>query len=161
MPQLDSSVYITQIFWLLITFISFWFIMDKILVPKISEKIEERKRKYNDYIQKAEEINEKALNTLQKYKEKMAEAMTNATTQINANEKELETFVCEKQNELSIKLKQQIEENEKKIAIEMKDSLAKIDDMANSVALAIAAGLNLDSLSKGNVKNIIEKAGTK
>ena len=87
--------------------------------------------------------------------------MTNATTQINANEKELETFVCEKQNELSIKLKQQIEENEKKIAIEMKDSLAKIDDMANSVALAIAAGLNLDSLSKDNVKNIIEKAGTK
>ena len=67
MPQLDFSTYLTQFFWVIVTFICFWFIMDKFIVPKLRDTIEERKRKYEDLILKADKINKKALESLKKY----------------------------------------------------------------------------------------------
>lgn len=161
MPQLDSSVYITQIFWLLITFISFWFIMDRILLPKIGEKIEERKRKYNDNIQKAEEINKKALDTLKNCEEKLAVAMKDATTQINKNEEELETFIREKEDEINLKLKQRIAESEKDLSSEMTKVITKVDEMANNLALVIAERLELNSLKEDIIDSMNVKTGVK
>ena len=151
MPQLDASVYITQIFWLLITFISFWFIMDKVLLPKIREKIEERKRKYNDNLQKADEINKKALDTLKNCEEKLAVAMKEATTQINKNEEEIESFIREKEDEINSKLKQRIAESEKDLSSEMEKVITKVDEMAKSLAIVIAERLELDSLGEDNL----------
>ena len=53
MPQLEISTYLTQIFWVITTFIIFWMVMDHVIIPKISDTIEARKRKYDDYIIKA------------------------------------------------------------------------------------------------------------
>ena len=159
MPQLDTSVYITQIFWLLITFISFWFIMDKLLVPKIAEKIEERKRKYNDYILKAEEINKKALNTLNIYEKELAVARNDALKQINANETELENFVREKEDEINERLKKQMAENEKKLAVEMDKALAKVDDASINIAWAIAERLDLSSVKKEDIETMASQIG--
>ena len=50
MPQLEISTYLTQIFWVITTFIIFWMVMDHVIIPKISDTIEARKRKYDDYL---------------------------------------------------------------------------------------------------------------
>ena len=70
MPQFDVSTYIAQIFWLITTFLCFWFIMDKVIIPKITSTMDERKRKYDELIIKAEKINKKAKASLQKYEKK-------------------------------------------------------------------------------------------
>lgn len=161
MPQLDASVYITQIFWLLVTFISFWLIMDKLLIPKISEKIEERKRKYNDYILKAEEINKKALETLNIYEKKLAVAKNDALKQITANEKELESFIREKEDEINEKMKQQIAENEKKLAVEMDEALAKVDEVSKNIAWTITKRLDLESINEQDIETFAAEIGSK
>lgn len=61
MPQLEISTYLTQIFWVLLTFICFWLVMDRFIIPGIAETIDARKRKYDDYLLKAERVNKKAL----------------------------------------------------------------------------------------------------
>ncbi len=161
MPQLDTSVYVTQIFWLLVTFISFWLIMDKLVIPKIAEKIEERKRKYNDYILKAEEINKKALETLNTYEKKLAVAKNDAMKQINENEEALASFISEKEEEISKKLKQKIDENEIKLINEKNEALAKVDTLSKDIAWAIAERLDLDSISKQDIENLATKIGAK
>ena len=100
MPQLDISTYLTQIFWVLVTFITFWMIMDHIIIPKISETIEARKRKYDDYIMKAEEINKKALATLERYEETLTAAKLQATEQIKANEEDLQKMIEKREEEI-------------------------------------------------------------
>ena len=60
MPQLEMSTYGTQIFWVLLTFICFWLVMDRFIIPRIADMVEARKRKYDDYILKAEQITKKA-----------------------------------------------------------------------------------------------------
>lgn len=160
MPQLDTSIYITQIFWLLTTFLSFWLIMDKFVVPKIAEKIEERKRRYNDYILKAEEINKKALLTLKNYEEKLAVAKKDAIKQINANEEELAEFVQKQQEAINLKLKQQVADNEEKLASEMKVALANVDEMAKNVAWKIVECMDLN-FNKEDIENAKIKTGAK
>ena len=42
MPQLEISTYLTQIFWVLLTFICFWLVMDRFIIPGIAETIDAR-----------------------------------------------------------------------------------------------------------------------
>ena len=77
MPQFEISTYISQIFWLITTFLCFWVIMDRFIVPKIRESVEERKRKYDEIILKAEKFNQKAKASLEKYENKIYAAKEN------------------------------------------------------------------------------------
>lgn len=154
MPQLDGSVYITQIFWLLVTFISFWFIMAKCVVPKISETIEARKRKYDDYIRKAEEINAKALEALNRYDKMLAVAKTKATEQILQNENELKQIIAEKENEINQQLKIKVAEQEELLEKEKKSVLAKINTLSQETAYEILQKIDVMAISREDLENI-------
>ena len=57
MPQLETSTYLSQFFWLITSFLTLWFFMAWFIIPKIEEVMEQRRRKIDDYVQKAEKIN--------------------------------------------------------------------------------------------------------
>ena len=148
MPQLDGTVYITQAFWLLVTFLSFWLIMAKLIVPRISEVIEARKRKYDDYIRKAEEINKQALLTLERYEEMLAVAKANASEQISQNEKDLKTMIADKETEINQQLKEKISEQEALLESERQKTLAKVKEISQNTAFDILQKLNLNIISR-------------
>ena len=154
MPQLEISTYITQIFWLLVTFISFWFIMDKILIPKISEKIEMRKRKYDDFILKAEEINKKALVSIQQYEDRLALAKENATEQILQNEKELKQIIAEQEDRINQQLKQRISEKEEKLTKEKDEILTALDKISKETAYIILQEMNISSITHEDIEKV-------
>lgn len=157
MPQFDISTYISQIFWLLLCFSIFWFIMDRLLIPKISEMIEARKRKYDDLIAKAEAINSKALETLRLYDEKLAVAKAKASEQINKNEQELQNYIKDKEKEIDIKLQQKTEESEKKLQEETEEAMGKIEEIVVSASYTIIQQLGIKSVSKEDIQNIAHK----
>ena len=59
MPQLDFSVFPSQLFWLCITFFAMLFIMSRFIIPKTAEMINLRKEKIDGYLEKAAELKEK------------------------------------------------------------------------------------------------------
>lgn len=154
MPQLDGSIYITQIFWLLVTFISFWLIMDRLIVPRISEKIEERRRKYDDLILKAEEINQKAQNTLKEYEDRLTVAKNEAIQQIAANEQELKELIAVKQEQMNESLKQKVAESESILQKERAETLAAVDEISKKIATVVVQHLNLPSIDVDDIEHI-------
>lgn len=158
MPQLDFSTYIPQIFWVITTFISFWFIMDKLFIPKITERIEERKAKYNDLISKAEAINNKALKSLQKYEKKLAAAKEKASVQINQNEQELQEFIAKKEKEFEETLQKKIIESKEILEQEREDALSKIDELSVSAAYTIIQHLEIERKKEDIEKSLIKEA---
>jgi len=159
MPQLEISTYTTQIFWLIVTFMSFWFIMARLIIPRIAEMVELRKRKYDDYILKAEEINKKALSTLKHYEETLAAAKANANEKITENENELKAFITEKEKEIDNQLRLKIEENEAMLAKEKQETLKKIDELSLNTACLIAQKLKLQSVNRASLEDISTKKG--
>lgn len=157
MPQLEISTYLTQIFWVITTFVVFWMIMDHIIIPKISETIEARKRKYDDFIMKAEEINKKALATLERYEETLAAAKLKASEQIKANEDELRKMIEEREDEINQQLKSKIAEHEEKLVKDKASTMSKIEELSEIAAVAIIKQLDIKTITEADIKQISER----
>lgn len=156
MPQLDFTTYMPQIFWVIAVFLCFWFLIDKVFMPKITERIEERKSKYNDLISKAEAINNKALASLQKYEKKLAAAKEKASVQISKNEQELQKFISEKEKNLDELLQKRIAESRELMQHEREDALAKIDELAVSATYTIIQNLDIKVKKEDIEKSLIK-----
>ena len=154
MPQLEISTYLTQIFWVITTFVVFWMIMDHIIIPKISETIEARKRKYDDFIMKAEEINKKALATLERYEETLAAAKLKASEQIKANEDELRKMIEDREAEINQQLKSKIAEHEEKLVKDKVETMSRIEELSEIAATAIIKQLDLKTITETDIKEV-------
>ena len=154
MPQLEISTYLTQIFWVITTFVIFWMIMYHIFIPKISETIEARKRKYDDFIMKAEEINKKALATLERYEETLAAAKLKASEQIKANEEDLRKMIEDREAEINQQLKSKIAEHEEKLVKDKVETMSRIEELSEIAATAIIKQLDLKTITEADIKEV-------
>jgi len=143
MPQLDPSSYFSQIFWLTLTFLSLWFVMSWLIIPRISEVIEARRRKIDDYIQKAESINQKALSTLERYESALSKAKEQTKKQILQTKENAALEIEQKQAAFEHELTSKIAENEFAIAKDRKETLEAVDEVSVKSAAAILQKLNL------------------
>ena len=90
MPQLEPSSFISQIFWLTITFLSLWFVMSYFIVPRIASIIDERRQKIDTDIQKAEKVNQNALNILSRYEAMIEKAKETINQELSEKNLELQ-----------------------------------------------------------------------
>lgn len=157
MPQLEVSTYISQIFWLITIFLCFWLIMDRFIIPRISETIETRKRKYNEFILKAEEINKKAQTSLKHYEEALAAAKANAFEQNRKNKEELKAFIQKEEEEINTRLKLKIAENEELLFREKNETMKKIEELSETAAYAVLKQLDIKSVSMSDIQKISSK----
>lgn len=115
-----------------------WFI-----IPRISEVIEARRRKIDDYIQKAERINQKALSTLERYESALSKAKEQTQKQILQTKENAAFEIEQKQAAFEHELTAKIAENEFAIAKDRKETLEAVDDVSVKSAAAILQKLNL------------------
>lgn len=157
MPQLDISTYFTQFFWVIVTFLSFWFVMDKFIVVKIAENIDNRKRKYDDIIIKAKKVNQKAKASLEKYEEAIAAAQKEAMEKIKQNEEELKNTISKKQEEIENKINQTIETKQEYLEKEVKNTMLNIDSLAELTALKVLQQLDIKNITIDDIKELSKK----
>jgi len=67
MPQLNPEFWISQIFWLTITFGILYFVLSKLILPKISANLEVRKSQILDNIEAAEKQREESELKIEEY----------------------------------------------------------------------------------------------
>ena len=83
MPQLEISSYPSQLFWLIVCFFSLYIIMSQIIIPRIADIIEQRRKKIDDAIEKAQSMQKKAEAALDKYQKALAAATNEAEKSLN------------------------------------------------------------------------------
>ena len=162
MPQLNPEFWISQIFWLTLTFGILYVILSKIILPKISGNLELRKSQIQENIEAAEKQRESSEIKLKEYDEIILKSKLEAKnifkdardkmlTDINSKKEILDKQIDEeiKKAEQEIKvLKKSAPEKINKIAIETSSELVKKligADINNSSISAI-----VDDLSKRN-----------
>lgn len=151
MPQLDPSTYLSQIFWLLLTFLSLWFFMSWFIIPRIEDILEQRRRKIDGYIQKAEKINKQALQSLEKYEKALKKAKNKADERIEQNKNDLAKIISEKHTEIEDILNRKIADNEYTLTKQRQETLATVElvseQLANSILLKFGIQKNAESPS--------------
>ena len=78
MPQLDLSVFPTQVFWLVLTFVALYLILAKVALPRVTEVRESRQVRIESDLEKAEVLKTDAEAALADYEKTIAEATAKA-----------------------------------------------------------------------------------
>ena len=141
MPQLDVTTFSSQIFWLVVTFISLFLIMWRVSVPKISDALEARQKRIDDNLARAQELKKEAGAALDAYETSLADARSEAQiTLLQANVKLAEEAQA-REAELGETLTKRIAESEANIATAMNTAIANIHDVAIEVSASAAQRL--------------------
>lgn len=143
MPQLDSSSFVSQIFWLTITFLTLWFVMSFFIVPRIGEIIDERRNKIDTDVQKAEKVNQKALHILNRYETMLEKANEEINKEVSEKKAQIEASAELKKAEISQYLSQKISDNETLIKKEREQTLKAVNDISAQTAELILQKLGL------------------
>lgn len=156
MPQLDPTWYVSQLFWLCISFFTMLFIMSKFIVPRIADILDKRRNKIDDYLYKAKENKRLAEESLEKYHQAIADATQKADLALEEMQKELDKMVTEKQAALDEKLNQRISESEAKINQSKQEALDKIKSMSAELAVDVAKKVGLTHISEKEINKAVD-----
>lgn len=143
MPQLDSSSFISQIFWLTVTFLTLWFVMSLFVIPRIAEIIDERRQKIETNIQKAERLNKQAMLSLERYEQSIEQAKKDIDDRISAEKEQLEASFELKKAEVNQYLNQKIADNETIIKKEREETLKEVHRISEDIAELILQKLGI------------------
>jgi len=152
MPQLDTSSFTSQLFWLVVCFFSMMFIMSKFIIPKISEIMEQRQRKIDSYLNKAADFKQQAETALQKYQDALAAATAQADKSLADTRTEMERLISTRQNELEEHLRQKIKEGEAEINAGKEEALKQVRAVSEELALDVLNKIGITNIKASEIK---------
>ena len=122
MPQLNSATFISQMFWLVISFMLMWLVVGVFIVPKINDVMKRRQRKIDDYVAGAENFRQSAQELIDKYDSVIKQA-----------EKDIEKYRERAGNSLQEQKKKMQAEEKEQINKIVSDGRAYIESIRDSV----------------------------
>ncbi len=141
MPQLDLSVFPTQLFWLALTFIPLYLILWKVALPRVTEVRESRRGRIEADLEKAESLKSEAEAALADYDKAIAEASAKALESVREAGRKMSEDAERQREALAAKLSDQLAEAEKRISDEKTRAIGDIGTIAGELAQASASRL--------------------
>ena len=165
MPQLNPEFWISQVFWLTLTFGILYVVLSKLILPKISANLEQRKLQISDNIEAADKQREESELKLKEYNEIILNSKIEAKNIFNqAREKALKDInikreTLDKQIEEELK-KTEKEINKLRLNAPMKINKIAIETTSELIKKLIGAEVNNSSMS-AIVNDLSKKNGNK
>ena len=131
MPQLNPEFWISQIFWLVITFGILYIILSKLILPKISSNLEMRKSQISENIETAEKQRLETESKIKEYEKAVLESKNNARNYFNQVRKKIIKDINKKKEKLDLELNEEV----KKAEIEIIDFKKKAPVKVNRIAV--------------------------
>ncbi|WP_415271604.1 F0F1 ATP synthase subunit B [Candidatus Pelagibacter sp. Uisw_121] len=150
MPQLNPEFWVSQIFWLIITFGILYVVLSKLILPKISANLETRKSQILENIEAAEKKREESEQRIEEYEKIVQDSKNEAKNYFKqAREKVLKDIGIKKEA-----LDKEIDEEVNKAEIEIKsfrdnapEKIKKIAEETSSDLLQELIGAEVNSSS--------------
>ena len=165
MPQLNPEFWVSQIFWLILTFGIMYVVLSKLILPKISNNLESRKSQILENIEAAEKQRKDSESKLKEYDEIISKSKVEASNIFGqAREKAIKNINAKKEI-LDKQINDEITEAEKEIQTLRKSAPDKINKIAietssDLVQKLIGAEINNSSIS-AIVDDLIKRKGVK
>ena len=165
MPQLNPEFWISQIFWLTLTFGILYIVLSKLILPKISANLELRKSQIQENIEAAEKQREDSVSKIKEYDEIILKSKLEAKNIFKeTREKALKDINLKRET-----LEKQIDEEIKKVELEISSLKKTAPEKINKIAIEtsseilknlIGAEINNSSIS-AIVDDLSKRSGNK
>jgi F-type H+-transporting ATPase subunit b len=141
MPQLDPSLFATQLFWLFVTFMVLFLIAWKVALPRIADVLNARQNRIDSDLERAQTLKSEAEDVLSAYEKALAEATAEAQDIHRQNLQELAAERTRRQEELARRLSGQTRDAESRISAERQRAVDNIREATLDVVRSAAARL--------------------
>ena len=161
MPQLDPEFWISQIFWLVLTFGLLYIILSKFILPGISKNLENRKSQIVENIETADNQRLESEKLNKEYERVILDSKLKAKSIINNAKKKLINDINKKQELLQNEIDKDIKSAEKEIKMLIDESPAKINKIAIDTSSDLLKQLIGAEVNKSNISAIVEDLSRK
>ena len=165
MPQLNPEFWVSQIFWLTITFGILYIVLSKLILPKISSNLELRKSQIQENIEAAEKQRESSDAKLKEYYNIILKSKLKAKNIFRDAREKVIKDINSKKETLDKQIDEEIKKAEQEIVVLRKNAPEKISKIAietsaQLVKKLIGAEINNSSIS-AIVNDLSKKNGGK
>ena len=156
MPQLNPEFWISQIFWLILSFGILYGVLSKLILPKISANLELRKSQIQENIEAAEKQRKSSESKLKEYDEIVLKSKLEAKNIFkDAREKILKDIASKKEN-LDKQIDDEVKKAEQEIVILKKSAPEKINKIAIETSSELVKKLIGADVNNSSISAIVE-----
>ena len=161
MPQLNPEFWISQIFWLTLTFGVLYVVLSKLILPKISANLELRKSQIQENIEAAEKQREISESKLKEYEDIILKSKLEAKNIFkNAREKVIKDINSKKEI-LDKQIDEEINNAEKEVEILKKGASEKINKIARETSSDLLKKLIGAEVNNSSITAIVDDLSKK
>lgn len=161
MPQLDPSLFATQLFWLFVTFMVLFLIAWKVALPRIADVLNARQNRIDSDLERAQTLKSEAEDVLSAYEKALAEATAEAQDIHRQNLQELAAERTRRQEELARRLSGQTRDAESRISAERQRAVDNIReatlDVVRSAAVRLIGGTVAEADAERAIRAVQEE----
>ena len=156
MPQLNPEFWVSQIFWLTLTFGILYVVLSRLILPKISGNLELRKSQIQENIEAADKQRQNSESKLKEYDEIILKSKLEAKNIFkNAREKVLKDINSKKEN-LDKQINEEIGKTEKEIDVLKKSAPEKINKIAVETSSELLKRLIGTEVNNSSISAIVD-----
>ena len=161
MPQLNPEFWISQIFWLTLIFGSLYILLSKLILPKISKNLEERKSQIAENIELAEKQRQESDQKIKDYEKIINDTKIEAKNIFNKAREKILRDINKKKENLEKEINKEIEKAENEISNFRKKSPEKINKIAIETSSDLIKQIFEAEVNNSNISAIVEDISKK
>ena len=156
MPQLNPEFWISQIFWLIITFGILFIVLTKVILPKISDNLETRKSQILENIEIADRQKEESQKKIDEYEKIIVDSKVKAKNYFNEAREKILDDINKKRTALEKDLDEEIGGVEKELSDLKNKSGEKINKIAAETSAELIKELIGEEVNSSSIAAIVE-----
>ena len=156
MPQLNPEFFVTQLFWLVVTFSFLLVFLWRISLPRIGNVLEKREKKINEDLTAAKELQVEAEKIQDTIDSQLKQARTDASDMIKSSSLSLQDKAQVELTKLDKELDAKIEQSAETIEKNKNESVSQIQSQINEITkLTLSKVVSFD-ISNDEIKSAIK-----
>ena len=161
MPQLDSTYWASQAFWLILVFTILYISIAKFYLPKIKNNLDNRENKIKENLDAANKFKDLSELKFKEY-EKILEDSKKEVLKIHLDSKnKLDKDIQEKKEVMEKEIENEINKAQKEIVELKQNSISDIQNISRAIASNIIENISGDKLNESSIKAAVEDVSKK
>jgi len=156
MPQLNPEFWISQIFWLTLTFGILYVVLSKLILPKISANLELRKSQIQENIEAAEKQRENSESKLKEYDDIIQKSKLEAKNIFKDTREKVLKDINSKKKILDKQIDEEIKKAEQEIGVLKNGAPEKINKIAIETSSEIVKKLIGAEVNNSSISAIVD-----
>ena len=158
MPQLDPEFFVSQLFWLVVTFSFLLLFLWKVSLPRIGSVLEKRDNKINNDIETAKQLQIEAEKIQDQIEQKLHDSKEQTISLIKNSTVNLQNKASEELSKLDNELNKKIEKSAKVIGNNKKESLKQVHKQIHEITKLILSKLSSVQINDQEIKESVANA---